>query len=105
MKLCSKTWDIGSQVIDYGDNKALDFGAWLSSNFKLDPANQLVPNFVTANLKRGYRLEVDISMSVVGETWKKTFTRDITLLPMPRGHASDVSEPVAELPSPVNPPQ
>ncbi|KAF3937912.1 hypothetical protein ABW19_dt0209694 [Dactylella cylindrospora] len=81
MDLCSRKWDSRSMLIDYGYQNKIDITEWLSENFIHDVGNQLVPTFTTANLKRKYRIDLEIWLECVGETWKKTFERDLVLLP------------------------
>ncbi|KAF3906910.1 hypothetical protein AA313_de0202313 [Arthrobotrys entomopaga] len=81
MNLCTRGWDSKTKHLDYGYQHKMDVTDWISENFVHDVGNQLVPTFHTANLKRKYRLDVEIWLECVGETWKKTFERDLVLLP------------------------
>ncbi|EGX52461.1 hypothetical protein AOL_s00043g250 [Orbilia oligospora ATCC 24927] len=96
MDLCSRGWDSRTMPIEYGYQHKIDLTNWVSENFVHDVGNQLVPTFHTANLKRKYRLDLEIWLECVGEVWKKTFERELVLLPAYVGEA-----PKAPLPTPA----
>ncbi|KAK6347985.1 hypothetical protein TWF718_005805 [Orbilia javanica] len=93
MDLCSRGWDSRTKPIEYGYQHKLDFTNWMSENFIHDVGNQLVPTFHTANLKRKYRLDLEIWLECVGEIWKKTFERELVLLPAYVGEVVKVQAP------------
>ncbi|KAK6501316.1 hypothetical protein TWF481_009157 [Arthrobotrys musiformis] len=98
MDLCSRGWDSRTMPIEYGYQHKVDLTNWMSENFVHDVGNQLVPTFHTANLKRKYQLDLEIWLECVGEVWKKTFERELVLLPAFVGDAPKPTSTITAMP-------
>ncbi|EPS43683.1 hypothetical protein H072_2400 [Dactylellina haptotyla CBS 200.50] len=104
MNLCSRGWDSRTKQLEYGNQHKMDVTDWVSESFVHDVGNQLVPTFTTANLKRKYRLDVEVWLECVGEQWKKTFERELVLLPAFVGSFTPAPTPTSTAMSPISMP-